>query len=57
MLGHLLRHNSLLANIFEEQINGHKGKERLRNVFIEGIVKLAECKSIHRCKKKLNGME
>lgn len=35
MFGHLLRHILFTTHIFEERINGHKGRGRPRKAFIK----------------------
>lgn len=43
IFSHLLRHNLFLTTIFEEQMNGHKDKGRLRKEFIEEMARQANC--------------
>jgi len=40
MFGHILRYNPLTINIFEDGINGHKGKGRQRKVYLEELYKM-----------------
>jgi hypothetical protein len=43
MIGHLFRHNLFMTNIFEDRINGYKGRGRLRKAYIEEMIKQADC--------------
>lgn len=45
MCGHLLRYNPFVINIFEDQINGHKGKGRpTRKTYLKVMTRQASCK-------------
>lgn len=45
LIGHIIRHNDFITNIFEEEVTGKKPRGRLRKQHFEHIQELMKCTS------------